>query len=101
MDRIEREKATVEIMIRMYCRRKEGNDSLCKECAELLDYARARLTHCRFGNLKPSCRKCSVHCYRKDMAVKIKAVMRYSGPRMIFSHPVCAIRHIITETVRR
>lgn len=26
---------------------------------------------------------------------KIRAVMRFSGPRMIFHHPVAAIRHVI------
>ena len=38
-DRITQEKATVELMIRFYCRRKEGNDTLCPACSELLDYA--------------------------------------------------------------
>lgn len=26
---------------------------------------------------------------------KIRKVMRFSGPRMIFSHPVAAVRHVI------
>ncbi len=97
MDRIYREKQTVEIMVRMYCRHKEGNDDLCGECKALIEYAHRRLDLCRFGNKKPTCRKCPIHCYRKDMADKIRQVMRYSGPRMIIYHPQQAIRHIISE----
>ena len=33
------------------------------------------------------------------MRAKIKQVMRYSGPRMIFSHPIIAMKHVI-ETKR-
>ena len=46
--RVEREKKIVEKMIRLYCRKKEGNKTLCPTCAELLEYARARLEHCPF-----------------------------------------------------
>jgi len=33
------------------------------------------------------------------MREKIRAVMRYSGPRMLFSHPVLVVRHGI-ESIR-
>ncbi len=29
------------------------------------------------------------------MREKIRAVMRFSGPRMIFHHPVAAVRHVL------
>ena len=48
-DRISQEKATVELMIRLYCRYKEGNYALCPACSELLDYTINRLDRCRFG----------------------------------------------------
>ncbi len=97
MNRIEREQRTVAQMIRIYCRHKEGNRELCPECLALLEYARLRLSKCPFGDYKTSCRKCTVHCYRPDMKDLIKAVMRYSGPRMILYHPIAAIRHLISE----
>lgn len=97
MTRIEREQRTVEQMIRIYCRRKEGNDKLCPNCAALLEYARLRLSQCPFGEEKTSCRKCAIHCYRSDMKERIKAVMRFSGPRMIVYNPLAAIRHLLTE----
>lgn len=95
MTLIEREQRTVAQMIRIYCRHKEGNRELCPDCRALLDYARLRLSKCPFGENKTSCRKCTVHCYRPDMKDRIKAVMRYSGPRMLLYHPVAALRHLI------
>lgn len=100
MKRIEREQLTVERMIRIYCRHKDGNREMCAGCRMLLDYARQRLSKCPFGENKTSCRKCSVHCYRQDMKDRIRVVMRYSGPRMMFYHPIAAIRHIIDELRR-
>ena len=70
---------------------------LCPECAALLDYTLRRLDSCRFGNDKPSCRKCPVHCYRADMRERIHTVMRWAGPRMIFRHPIAATRHLLRE----
>lgn len=70
---------------------------LCPECATLLDYALRRLDSCRFGYGKPSCRKCPVHCYRADMRERIRTVMRWAGPRMIFRHPIAATRHLLRE----
>ena len=52
MTRIEEEKKTVEQMIRLYCRLKEGNETLCEECSALLEYAHKRLDHCKFGDQK-------------------------------------------------
>ncbi len=98
MTRIEREKRTIEQMIRIFCRHKEGNKELCPDCAALLEYARLRLSKCPFGEDKTSCRKCAIHCYREDMKKRVKAVMRYSGPRMMIYNPIAAIRHLLTET---
>ncbi|MDY2916653.1 MAG: nitrous oxide-stimulated promoter family protein [Muribaculaceae bacterium] len=95
--RIEEEKTVVEQMIRLYCRRREGNRELCAGCAELLDYARARLDRCRFGADKPTCRRCPVHCYRPEMKERIRRVMRWSGPRMLLYHPLAALRHLLRE----
>lgn len=97
MIRIEREQKTVAQMIRIYCRHREGNRELCADCMTLLDYARKRLEKCPFGENKGSCRKCAVHCFRPDMKERIRLVMRYSGPRMIFYHPLATIQHIVTE----
>lgn len=95
--RIEEEKKVVEQMIRLYCRKKEGNGGLCQKCHELLDYAHSRLDRCRYGEGKPTCKKCPIHCYRPEMKERVRAVMRWSGPRMMLYHPVAAIKHIYRE----
>ena len=71
--RITQEKRTVEIMIRLYCRKKEKNATLCPECEELLRYAHARLDHCPFGEKKSSCKKCPVHCYKPAMRERMRS----------------------------
>ncbi len=91
----EREKETVSLMIAIYCRKKHRGKPLCPECAELDAYARLRSDKCPFMETKTFCSNCKVHCYKKDMREKIRAVMRFSGPRMIFHHPIMAIRHVI------
>ena len=96
-DRIAQEKATVELMIRLYCRRKEGNPTLCPARSELLSYTLNRLDRCPFGPKKTTCRKCPVHCYSNEMRERIRTVMRWAGPRMLLYHPFAAIRHLIRE----
>ena len=94
MQKIRKEKDTVEFMIRLYCRRRHGAEGLCSECEDLLRYSQARLDSCPFGVSKKSCRKCSIHCYSPEMREKIREVMRYSGPRMFLYSPFEAFRHI-------
>ena len=96
MNRIQEEKKTVEQMLRIYCRKVHHND-LCGECQALLVYAHQRLDACKFGEEKPSCKKCPVHCYKPDMREKIRRVMRFAGPRMILYHPTAAIKHLLRE----
>ena len=92
----EKEKELVSEMIALYCKKKHGSKhGLCPECTELNDYARMRSEKCPFMETKTFCSNCKVHCYKPDMRTKIKDVMRFSGPRMIFVHPIPAIRHVI------
>lgn len=69
---IETEKQTLEQMIRLFCKAKHGSDSLCADCEELLDYAQARLDACPFGDDKPVCRNCEVHCYQPEMRQELQ-----------------------------
>ena len=96
---LEWEKAVVRDMIHLYCTKKHGTDAgtLCAECQELLDYSHNRLDRCRYGEEKPTCRKCPTHCYRPAMREKIKDVMRFSGPRFFFRSPLRWIIHAIHD----
>ena len=74
---------------------------LCPECAELEAYAHARSERCPFMEEKTFCSNCTVHCYRPEMRERIRTVMRYAGPRMLFHHPVMVIRHMIESQRER
>ena len=95
-----REKAMVNDMIALYCRKKHGTrGGLCPDCAALAAYAEQRSDRCPFMETKTFCSNCKVHCYKPEMREKIREVMRFSGPRMLLVHPAAAIRHVI-ETRR-
>ncbi len=90
-----REKKTVSNMIRIYCRAKHGQrNGFCDDCQQLEEYAHRRLERCPFGEKKPVCKKCPVHCYKPEYREKIKEIMRFSGPRMLIYHPLEAVKHI-------
>ena len=125
-DRIADEKKVVALMIRMYCRRHcrqqghngkndqtnlSGRTDLTNQNIKTDQTNQANKTG-RTGDTNqadnssrtdtrslcpPSCRKCPVHCYRADMRERIRTVMRWAGPRMIFHHPLAAARHLIRE----
>jgi hypothetical protein len=90
---------TIAVMVRMYCHGHPHMDRapLCTDCTRLLDYATRRLERCVFGDDKPNCADCPVHCYRADMRQQIRAVMRWAGPRMLLRHPFLAIAHMVAE----
>lgn len=94
--RIDRELRTVHRMILLSCRHRHGGDgTLCAPCDELWQYAQARVARCPFHEDKPTCAQCTVHCYKPSMRERIRDVMRYAGPRMIWRHPLLALGHIL------
>lgn len=98
MKRIDRERRVVAMMIEMYCHSHHGiRQGTCAQCSQLLNYALTRLARCPQGDGKRSCRKCPVHCYRSDRREQIREVMRYAGPRMLWTHPGDALVHLYYE----
>lgn len=93
----EKEKKLIPVMIRRYCHGKHGTKGkgVCAECKELTEYALFRISKCPFKANKKFCSFCKIHCYKSDMREKIKSVMKYSGPRMLPSHPIFAISHFV------
>lgn len=99
--RIKREKKTIYEMIRIYCGNLHNTDeTLCKECRHVYDYAEKRLICCPLMPDKPVCSNCHIHCYKQDMREKIKKVMRYSGPRITYKHPVLAFMHLYDKKLK-
>ena len=117
----EREQGIVSQMIALYCkgnhsahrsaplRERGGEMQQMREGAALREQASgerrdlcpARSEHCPFMEEKTFCSNCTVHCYRPEMLERIRTVMRYAGPRMLFHHPVMAIRHMIESQRER
>ncbi len=85
---------TLEKMLEIYCRARHGGRPLCAGCRELLAYSSERLRLCP-RDPKPACKDCPVHCYSPAMRERIRAVMRYSGPRLALRHPLLALRHLL------
>ncbi len=97
--KIEKEKRIVKLMISEYSK---GHDKIPLEenerLIQLLNYAYLRLDKCPFQDKKKFCSKCKIHCYKKDMQNRMKEVMRYSGPRMLFKHPILLFKHIFQRS---
>lgn len=100
----QREQRVVEQMAALYCRKHHDTfykGKMCRECQEAADYAKMRSEHCPFMEHKTFCANCMVHCYKPMMREKIREIMRYSGPRMLFYHPGMAVWHLICSIKER
>jgi Nitrous oxide-stimulated promoter len=95
--RVKRERRTVRHMVGIYCRAMHHQPGLCEDCSDLVSYAMGRLDRCVLKADKPTCKACPVHCYRADKREQMRQVMIFSGPRMLLSHPILAIRHLLDE----
>lgn len=95
--RIRREKLTIKRMIALY-------QQHCPEALPdplhydaLYAYAVQRLDKCVFGEQKPACKQCPVHCYQPARREEMKQIMRWAGPRMVLRHPILTVRHLLDD----
>jgi len=96
--RLDREKETVKKIIQLHCKKTEdGEENICDGYENLIEYALERLDSCPFGDNKPICARCKVHCYKPEMRDKIRIIMRKSGYKMLFYHPVLLFKHILDQ----
>jgi len=93
--RLARERLTMAKMIGIYCAAHHDRcgESLCTMCREFLNYANVRLQKCPYGEQKPTCVNCPVHCYKPAQKARAREIMRFAGPRMLLRHPLLAIAH--------
>ena len=68
---------------------------MCESCQALLDYAKMRSEKCPRKGEKTFCNTCPIHCYKPEYRAKVKEDMKYAGPRMLYTHPIIAIKHTI------
>jgi hypothetical protein len=92
--RMKREKKTIQCMVDIYCKgNHKTHGELCADCQQFKEYALMRLDKCPFQDKKTTCGKCLIHCYKPDMKLQVRKVMRYSGPRLLLYHPTLALHH--------
>lgn len=83
-----KELEVVELMIRLYCRKKHKfKDGLSADCNELLEYVKLRRSKCPWGDKKPFCSNCKIHCYKPDMRAKNKGSHAFFGTANDFFSP--------------
>ncbi|MFT4452031.1 nitrous oxide-stimulated promoter family protein [Parvimonas sp. G1425] len=92
----DREKKVITEMVKLYCKKNHKNDKLCDECRDVLNYSLNRIDNCKYMDTKTFCSNCKKPCYSPKMKEKIKQIMKFSGPRMLFHHPLLVIYHIIS-----
>jgi hypothetical protein len=95
--RFAREMLTMEKMVGLYCdaHHDRDRDQCCESCAEFLAYAELRLQKCPYGEDKPTCANCPIHCYKPRRKEQAREIMRFAGPRMLLRHPILAISHTL------
>jgi hypothetical protein len=102
--RLAREFRTMECMVGIWCAdhhaRDAGQHRPCTQCREFLDYAARRLEKCPYGEAKPTCAKCPVHCYKRAQREQARVIMRYAGPRMTLRHPWLSLMHVMDKMRR-
>jgi hypothetical protein len=103
--RLRREYRTMECMVEIWCADHHGTDvrasGPCADCREFLAYAARRLEKCPYGEAKPTCAKCPIHCYKRAQRELARDIMRYAGPRMPFRHPWLSLMHLADKLRKR
>lgn len=97
------EKRIMARMVGLYCRGQRhgaAKGELCPGCAALLESAHARTDGCPRMGGKTFCSKCPIQCYQPHMRTRVRVVMRYAGPRMLWHSPVLVLRHVLAPRQR-
>ncbi len=96
--KIQRDIETLSQFIRIYCENNHQHQAkapvkasgrikdylsdpplkLCRDCRKLLLYAASKRMICPYDP-KPSCKRCSTHCYADGFREAIREVMKFSG----------------------
>lgn len=92
----------VSDMVMIYC---DGHHkhtlSPCPKCQEVLDYSKFRTSKCPYIKKTLFCSNCPTPCYKPDMKEEMRVIMKYSGPRYFFKHPILVLKHGYTDIKSR
>lgn len=90
-DRRIEEKNVIRLMIHLYYKKHPSVDISENRITQ---YCHDKIDKCPMMKSKTFCSECKVHCYNDVMREHIRMIMRFSGPRMIFYHPILAMKHL-------
>ena len=82
---------TMYQIIGIYCHNKHHTPH------KVWQYAEHRIDVCPHMESKTFCSVCKTHCYAPTYREKIREIMRYGGPRMLFVSPIQVVRHMYLE----
>lgn len=87
---------TLKALFPIYCRKYHNSKKtkLCDSCKAELEYAIHKTEICPDKDQGKTCSECKVHCFESEHRERIKEIMRFAGPRLIWSHPLLAIRYL-------
>ena len=88
---------TIRAIVSLHCRKKHDHPPklLCSECEDLLTYCEQKIQYCPWGDKRGQCVTCKSNCFHPDYIKRIKPMMRWAGPRLIFYHPIKLLRHYL------
>ena len=94
VNKIDKDRRVLEAMGSIYC---QGNHAdaqkdeggMCPECRATIENTLSRAASCPYGH-----QDCKTHCQRGDAQIRIKAIMRYAAPKMMFRHPIMAFEYL-------
>ena len=91
---MENERKTLTAMRQLYCHDHHAGGTSHARNAATLQSMPIAARGLPFSNGQATCGHCRIHCYRAEARAAIQEIMRYSGPRMLWRHPLLAIRHM-------
>lgn len=94
----DKDRKTLEAIGLIYCRAHHESASkdeagLCPSCREAVDATLERAQNCP-NDHDGNCQDCDIKCQRGEAQERIKRIMRYSAPRMLFRHPLMTFEYL-------
>lgn len=90
---------TLRNLFGIYCRKNHAPEKgvLCSSCQSELKYAVHKTKICTEKDMGKTCSECRVHCFEPEHREKIREIMRFSGPRLMWSHPLLSMRYVFIK----
>lgn len=99
--RIKRDLRTLQAIGSIYCAAHhvdapKNPHGMCAECAATIAFTHDRASNCPNGHTG-NCADCAIKCNRGEQQQRIKAIMKYAAPRMLFKHPLMTLEYALKK----